>query len=262
MDKRSLEEFPPAIRQAFGSYILQAQSEVHRLDSEFHERFADTQWPDNLKLIDEYCLKRFDLCASQLSFSSVSDDPTSINPLYEQYLDLVKGKCLKFLGEVLHPLRSDLREEVLSQMGLKLSARKLWWLADAEQRASERPPTPAALADAQEAADPQGITHRKSRRGRKKGTGSKETYLLNKGIKEAREDGASSTREIVEFLARREQSIKTPLLGGWRKRYNIKRWADIQMNPKFLRLASKRFTKVKISRPFPSPRIPKNLSLP
>ena len=67
MDKRSLEEFPLAIRQAIGSYILQAQSEVHRLDSEFHERIADTQWPNILKLIDDYCLKRFDLLAGQLS---------------------------------------------------------------------------------------------------------------------------------------------------------------------------------------------------
>lgn len=127
------EELPPAVQQVLGSYLLQTQSELHRLDSAFHEQFADAQWPDCLQLVENYCLKRFDLIANQLLFASVSADPTSLNPLYEQYLELTKEKGLKFLSEALHPLRSDLREDFLSRITLKLGARKLKWLAEAKE---------------------------------------------------------------------------------------------------------------------------------
>lgn len=88
----------------------------------------------------------------------------------------------------------------------------------------------------------------RSRRGRKRGRRLPQTVALDKAIgraKEAftRENGRlPSTKEIATLLA---NSAHIPLPAGWRQRHGIKSWCNVLNNPRLIRLAAKRFTKVK-----------------
>jgi len=88
----------------------------------------------------------------------------------------------------------------------------------------------------------------KSRRGRKRGTRSQETVALDEAIKKAKDTlsrkrrGPPSTKEIIPILAK----VGTiPLPAGWRAKYGVKSWKEVLSKPQLLKLASKRFAKVR-----------------
>ena len=93
------------------------------------------------KRTEEYMLKRFDLCADQLLWVSDSPDPMAINALFGGYLDKFEDRALAHACEVLH-VYALMYGDAISRIALKLSARKLLWLAEAKQRKAERPPEP------------------------------------------------------------------------------------------------------------------------
>ena len=114
---------------------------------------AEAQWStidDWTNGLEEYVLQRFDLCADQVLWVSDSPDPIAINPLFGGYLDKFEDRAVAHASEVLKCLRSDLREDAISKIALKLSARKLVWLAEAKQRKADRPPEPKTANVAQE----------------------------------------------------------------------------------------------------------------
>jgi hypothetical protein len=81
----------------------------------------------------------------------------------------------------------------------------------------------------------------RSRRGRGR-LPFKETRELDNAIKEAkgmclREGLEQSTINILHFLAAKKN---IPLPGGWRKKHDIRAWADVLRNPEWLKLARKR----------------------
>jgi hypothetical protein len=71
-----------------GPHVLRAAAEVQRLDSEFHARVAEAPWStidEWANGLEEYMLKRFDLCADQLLWVSDSPDPIAVNALFGGY---------------------------------------------------------------------------------------------------------------------------------------------------------------------------------
>jgi len=84
----------------------------------------------------------------------------------------------------------------------------------------------------------------RSRRGRGR-IPFKETRELDIAIKKAkgmclREGIQQSAKNIVRFLA---EMKNIPLPTGWRNKYDIRAWADVLRNPKWLNLARKRFSR-------------------
>ena len=132
--KQRDQVLPPNALEAVERYATEVSSELHRFDSQFFDQFSDaSDWQTQLALLEAYCLSRFDLMAEQMLFLSVSPDAVAINPLYEKCLNRVsEEKFLPFLSTVLNPLRADLREDVISRINLKLTAKKLTWLAEAK----------------------------------------------------------------------------------------------------------------------------------
>jgi hypothetical protein len=177
MVKHDLYHLPPEVLRDLGQHVLRAAAEVQRLDSEFHARVAEAQWStidEWANGLEEYLLKRFDLCADQLLWVSDSPDPMAINALFGGYLDKFEDRAVAYASEVLQCLRSDLREDAISKIALKLSARKLLWLAEAKQRKAERPPEPKTANGAQEFAKTIATSRMKKRRSelvRRKRTG-------------------------------------------------------------------------------------------
>lgn len=88
----------------------------------------------------------------------------------------------------------------------------------------------------------------KSRRGRKRGTRTQETVALDEAIKKAKDTlsrkrrGPPSTKEIIPILA---EVGTIPLPAGWRAKYGVKSWKEVLSKPQLLKLASKRFAKVR-----------------
>jgi hypothetical protein len=117
-------------------YALQAGADLQRFDSEQFERLAHIDdWQVWNDLLEEYCVRRFDLFAEWMLFASVSPDPLALNPLYEKYLlHTINQGMRPWLSEVLEGLRADIREEVTSRINLRVTARKLYWLAQAKNR--------------------------------------------------------------------------------------------------------------------------------
>jgi hypothetical protein len=88
------------VLKALGRYVLQVQADLKELDSDFQQRFADAHWPDNLEIIEEYTLNRFDVCARYLLPTAVSPEPNPINPGFSRHLDSVeRGAATKEHGE-------------------------------------------------------------------------------------------------------------------------------------------------------------------
>jgi hypothetical protein len=90
----------------------------------------------------------------------------------------------------------------------------------------------------------------KSRRGRKKGTGSQETRDLNIAILEAKRDGQRTRDSILDYLVRKESTMPVPLPAGWRKKYGVKTWYEVRSkaasDTKLKQLCTKRFSKVRV----------------
>jgi hypothetical protein len=122
------EGLPREAREALSRLSLECRGEVLEFDKVFQEKFAETA---SLDLLEKYCLGRFDLCADQLLIVSNSADPTSLNPQYQSYLDILQQKGRAFLTNALRTMRFDVREEIISRIALKLSSRKLHWLREA-----------------------------------------------------------------------------------------------------------------------------------
>jgi hypothetical protein len=122
------EGLPAEAREALSRLSLECKVEALELDRAFQEKFAETA---SIDLLEKYCLERFDLMASQLLIGSISPDPTSVNLKYESYLDTLQQKGREFVRTVLNAMRSEVRDDIVSRISLKLSSRKLHWLREA-----------------------------------------------------------------------------------------------------------------------------------
>ncbi len=136
------QDVPQQVRQLVERSALEIRAELQQLDSDYQSRFADAKRPEGLELLKQYCLERFDSCAQALLFTSVSSDAASINPLYEQCLGMAEEKTINFWTTVLQDFPPHAREDVMSWVNLKLSSRKLHWLADAARRHLKSHPAP------------------------------------------------------------------------------------------------------------------------
>ena len=127
---------PPHLLRKVERYAAEMKAELERFDSRFLAEFADTSdWRVGFDLLESYHSGRFDLIAEWLLFLSVAPDSGFINPLYENYLSLViEEKSLPHLLTAQRPVRDDIRDDIVSRIKLKLEAKKLHWLADANRR--------------------------------------------------------------------------------------------------------------------------------
>ena len=137
---------PRHVRGALESYGLLADAELQRLDAEFQRHTADSDLFASLELLEDYCPRRFSLCAELLLPLSVSQNPAAIGPSYELALTQVTKKIERFLATVLRPLPAKVRQRHRTDILLKLNASKLSWLAEAKRRHLERHPLPPTLA--------------------------------------------------------------------------------------------------------------------
>ena len=122
------EGLPRKARESLPRRSSEYRAEILEFDKTFQEKFAETA---SLDLLERYCLGRFDLLAGQMLPGSVSTDPTSVNARYESYLESLQQKGQEFPRTVLRALRSEVREEIVSRIALKLSSRKLHWMREA-----------------------------------------------------------------------------------------------------------------------------------
>lgn len=129
-------------RELAERYALELRAEIQRLDSNYQARIADANGREGLELLKQYCLERFDSWAKALLVTSISSDTASINPLYAQYLDKTEEKTFEFLSTVVQNFPPDLRGDVISSVNLKLSSRKLHWLAHATTEHLKSHPAP------------------------------------------------------------------------------------------------------------------------
>jgi hypothetical protein len=146
------QDLPQGARELMERYALEMHAELQQLDSDFQARFADAKWPENLELLKEHCLQRFNRQGEAMLPASVSSDATSINPLYALLLDKAIEKTLEFLSKVLQNSRPDMKADVISWVDLKLSSRKLYWLACATREHLNSHPAP--VVDLRSVAEP------------------------------------------------------------------------------------------------------------
>ena len=149
MNKPDEQAIPETTLVAVRRHALECAAEVQQMDSAFQKQFAEADWQTGLALVERYVTERFSLLADHLLFTSDSPDEFTTNPLYEQYLNRLEEKSLTFLRMVLKPMRSDLRDDILSRTGVKLSACKLQCSANSKRvrLASHAAPNPARSED-------------------------------------------------------------------------------------------------------------------
>ena len=140
MGKTPEEPLPEAVLEAVEQYALEAHADLQQFDAQFMEQFADTKdWQSQIALLEASAIRRFDICAEQLLFASVTPNRVAINPLYEQYLyRVLNEKFLPFISQILAPLRADIRDDSVSRIDLKLRSRVLHWLAESKRRLLSR----------------------------------------------------------------------------------------------------------------------------
>lgn len=141
MDKNN-DEIPAEVWRALQRFRLELESELAELDGKFVERFAEASWPHNVEMLKTYGLERFDRIAEASLFCSVSTDPGQISPLYDQLLVAGIEKTVQFLQGSLVHTSGECREEVVSEMRLKLIGRRTRWIGFAKRKHLERHPAP------------------------------------------------------------------------------------------------------------------------
>jgi hypothetical protein len=134
------QELPPGARAVLGRFALTVRSDLQQLDGAFQEQIADAGWPANIELIKKYCVERFEICAESLLFTTVSTEPTMLNPQYEQFLEASINKTRDFLSKVLCNLPAGTQSDLSSWINIKLGGRKKWWLGYAGKRHLEHHP--------------------------------------------------------------------------------------------------------------------------
>jgi len=142
MTTNNHNDLPQAVREFAGHYALERRAELQQLDSNYQARIADAKWPETIELIKQYCLDRFDHHGEAFLFTSGSSDATSINPAYAQHLETAEEKTVEFLSTALQNYPPDVRQDVTSWVNLKLSSRKLHWLARATKEHLKSHPAP------------------------------------------------------------------------------------------------------------------------
>ena len=158
MEKNN-DEIPAEAERALQSFALELEAELAELDGKFVERFAEAFWPDNVALLKAYSQERFDLIAEASLFCSASTDPGQINPLYDQLLVAGIEKTVQFLQGSLVHTSGEYREDVVSEMRLKLNGQRTRWIGLAKRKHLERHPVPIVdLPGAAEKAKPFAIT--------------------------------------------------------------------------------------------------------
>jgi len=95
------QNLPHVVRAVAGHYVLDLHAELQELDSDYQARIADAKWPENLEILKQYYLERFDHPGEVLLSTCVSSDATSINPAYAQHLETAERKTLEFLSTAL-----------------------------------------------------------------------------------------------------------------------------------------------------------------
>jgi hypothetical protein len=146
MGTTNVKDLPPHVRQMAERHALEITAEMQRLDAKFHMEFADTKWPASRRLLERYCVKRFDVAARLLLPLSASQDPAAIHPAYAGALAALEEQTTKFLGDALKPVDAETRQDIITKVALKLSGRRLSWVREAAIRHLQRTaPLAAAL---------------------------------------------------------------------------------------------------------------------
>jgi hypothetical protein len=141
MEKKT-NEIPAGAERALQDFALELGTELDELDGKFAERFAESAWPDNVATLKGYILERFDRIAEASLFCSASTDPGQINPLYDQLLVAGIEKTVQFLQGSLVHTSGEYREEVVSEMRLKLNGRRTRWIGLAKRKHLGQRPAP------------------------------------------------------------------------------------------------------------------------
>jgi len=140
--KTNEQDLPQEAREFAQHYANERHAELLELDSNYQARIADAKWPEILEVYKQYCLERFEHHALALLPTSASTDAASINPLYSEYLDKIDENIREFLSTALKHLRPEMSGNVISWVNLKLSSRKLYWLAHAMRLHLKSHPAP------------------------------------------------------------------------------------------------------------------------
>ena len=107
---------PPGTLDIVIDVADQLMTEIRQFDSNFAIQFADAKWPQTIDLTMAYVLERFDKCASAFS-------PFAGQPRYEKDLESFKAHSLNFASKAFKHLDSKTRNELLSSLALKLTAK-------------------------------------------------------------------------------------------------------------------------------------------
>ncbi len=124
---------PPGALDIVIDVADQLMTEIRRFDSNFANQLADAKWPQTIDLTIAYVLERFDKCAS--AFSAFAGQPR-----YKEDLEPFKAQSLNFASKAFKHLDSKTRDEILSSLALKLTAKILRLLPatnDVERRSFE-----------------------------------------------------------------------------------------------------------------------------
>jgi hypothetical protein len=133
---------PEGALEALHRHLMYRDIDLHRLDSEFQDDFANAASTHLLPLLERYCLNKLDILAESLLPVATSRDPNVINPQFAEFLDVARERTLANAAGFLSGVDSDLRSGFLNGLAIRLEARRFHWLAEAKTRHLARHPAP------------------------------------------------------------------------------------------------------------------------
>jgi len=147
-------ERPPELHSDLVSdlerHALRCQADLHKLDSEFQTRFATADAAGQLQLLEDYCVRRFNLLAEwTFPVAAAKNAGPARLSLYERLLLDARNAALHWLDTILG-LDSvlgwgpaDVRDECRSRVALLIEGHRNRWRGKVKETHLERlPPSP------------------------------------------------------------------------------------------------------------------------
>jgi len=157
MTKKDNSDVPPTTLALLRDIEQERRAELDALDSRFQDAFAEGDYATNLRRLSPYITQRFDLVADYLSQLAAAPDATYLDSTLPKALETAKTKALKFASVALKNVPKERRDDLKSQLDLKLNSRKLHWhsVARTLHRQTNPPPSVEELLPDNEGTNPQ-----------------------------------------------------------------------------------------------------------
>ena len=140
------QEFAERIR-------LQVQFRIAKLEAEFMEKARGASSAEFLDLIEDHCLRRFDVWA--LAAVPFAKSPTCIgvHPDYREALELAKARILTELSSYTRSIHPEWQEEMRARIVPRLDARCRSWWGDVGMAVLDSEPGPYLVCDDNDSGD-------------------------------------------------------------------------------------------------------------